>query len=353
MRPDKLERDFKAYEKLISVQILSVKSLEELGKIKNSALGKTGFLGKYFDSMMSYDPSDRKEIGQLLNITKKKWEELFTRAEDGLIKNTLIKEDSHYDIDITAPKHTSGLFPELLPLNGALHPLQEEVFRMIDIFSSMGFEVHEGRELDNDYYVFDSLGMPLNHPARQNWDTFRTEGNFIPTPHTSNMQVRVMRQAKTVPIRSVIYGKCFRNEAVDAVHSHTFYQIEGIYVDKGISIAHMIGTIVTYLEAFFEQEIVWKIQPGYFPFVEPGIEVQIKCVFCKGAGCASCKHTGWLEVIGAGMIHPVVLREARLDPKEYSGFAWGLGLDRLVMQKHGITDIRSIYNSDIRSFTAL
>jgi phenylalanyl-tRNA synthetase alpha chain len=190
--------------------------------------------------------------------------------------------------------------------------------------------------------------MPKNHPARQNWDTFRTEDNLMPTPHTSNMQVRIMRLLKSAPLRAVIYGRCSRNEATDPVHGHTFYQIEGLYIDKGINISNMIATIKAFVEAFFDRPVIGKIQPGYFPFVEPAIEYMVRCVFCEGVGCNKCKHAGWLEVLGAGMIHPNVLREGGFDPSVYTGFAWGLGLDRMVMQRNGIQDIRSLFGSDIR-----
>lgn len=323
-------------------------TLSSLGEVKNQYLGAKSELAELFKLLGSMDSKDRAQAGKELNVFKQQTEQFFSQLETQLIQHISIKEDTERDIDLSAPYNVNQKNLTKLTSIGNSDPITQELINITDIFRSMGFNVFEGRELDTEYYIFDSLGFPKNHPARENWDAFKTSEGLVPTPHTSNMQVRIMRLLKEVPMRAVIYGRCFRNEAVDAVHGHTFYQVEGVYVDKGVTVSNMIATIKAYLEAFFEQEIVWRIQPAYFPFVEPGIEFMIRCVFCNGKGCSSCKHKKWLEVAGAGMIHPVVLREGGIDPEQYSGFAWGLGVDRVIMQKNGIKDIRSFFSSDIR-----
>jgi phenylalanyl-tRNA synthetase alpha chain len=223
----------------------------------------------------------------------------------------------------------------------------QEMNRVLEIFRSMGFDILESRQLDDDYHMFESLNIPQGHPARDIWDSFWTDEGLIPPAHTSTMQNRAMKQFGPPPVRVVIPGRCYRNEATDASHEHTFYQVEGVYVDKGISMGDMLGTIKTYLEAFFETELEIRVQPAYFPFTEPDSEVMMSCPFCRKTGCSVCGHSGWMEIMGCGMIHPNVLTEGGIDPKEYSGFAWGFGLDRLVMIKNGIKDIRRLHSGDL------
>lgn len=343
-----IESSLAELSKRFTTDIAKVSDLDSAYSLRTLISGKESELVKIFSLLKSLQPEDRGTAGKLLNQTKQLLESQLSQKIEALLNQKSFELDSVRDIDVTAPFHLSGSSVPLYDALGAVHPLQYEINRMLEIFRTMGFTPFEARELDSDYFVFDSLNMPKEHPARQNWDTFRTEDNLIPTPHTSNMQVRVMRHLKTAPLRAVVYGKCTRNEAVDAVHGHTFYQIEGLYIDKGVSVSNMVATIKAFVEAFFEREVTIKIQPGYFPFVEPGIEFMVKCVFCEGIGCSCCKHTGWLEVVGAGMIHPNVLREGGFDPSLYTGFAWGLGLDRMVMQRNGVQDIRSLFGSDLR-----
>ena len=210
----------------------------------------------------------------------------------------------------------------------------------------MGFSVEESRQLDDDYHMFTSLNFPPGHPARDNWDTFWTEEKLTPPAHTSTMQNRVLKEYD-LPIRVVIPGRCFRNEATDASHEHTLHQVEGVYVDKNISLGDMLGTIKKYLEEYYETTLDIKLQPAYFPFTEPDLEFLISCPFCKKSGCGTCGNTGWMEIMGCGMIHPNVLREGGIDPDVYTGFAWGFGLDRLVMIKHAIEDIRGFHSGNI------
>jgi phenylalanyl-tRNA synthetase alpha chain len=246
-------------------------------------------------------------------------------------------------IDVTAPFDINikpGDRPRLLgPEVGSRHPLSAEREVVADIFARMGFEVIDSRQIDDDYHMFGALNFPEGHPARDDYDTFVTEEGLIAPAHTSTMQNRVLKNNQP-PIRTVIIGRVFRNEDLDAKHEHTLNQIEGVYVDKGINVGHLLATLQSFLQAYYRTDIDFRIQPSYFPFVEPGFEFAIKCPFCGGKGCMTCKHEGWIELLGCGMIHPNVLSEGGIDPKEYSGFAWGVGLDRLVMMKHDIEDIR-------------
>lgn len=299
-----------------------------------------------YSHIKEIDSSHKKEYGQEAN-------QLVTYFQDKIlqlgIKSHVLQESNEY-IDPTAPfdlnqNSTSQVLVK--GLTGTKNPLTQEMKRVLDIFKRMGFDIVESRQLDDDYHMFETLNIPKGHPARDIWDTFWTEEGLIPPAHTSTMQNRVMKMAGKPPVRYVIPGRCYRNEATDASHEHTFYQIEGVYVDKDISLAHMLGTIKTYLEAFFEMDLDIKVQPAYFPFTEPDMEFMISCPFCRKTGCKVCKHSGWMEIMGCGMINPFVLEEAGIDSKEYSGFAWGFGLDRLVMIKNGVEDIRRFHSGDL------
>jgi phenylalanyl-tRNA synthetase alpha chain len=280
---------------------------------------------------------DRKAYGQAVNDLKQELEALVEGYEAAMASAELSP------IDVTAPFDRNiapGERPRLLgPEVGSLHPLSAERQVVADIFARMGFEVIDSRQIDDDYHMFGALNFPEGHPARDDYDTFVTEEGLIAPAHTSTMQNRVLT-GNQPPIRTVIIGRVFRNEDLDAKHEHTLNQIEGVYVDKNINAGNLLATLQTFLQAYYQTDITFRIQPSYFPFVEPGFEFAIQCPFCGGQGCMTCKHEGWIELLGCGMIHPNVLLEGGIDPKEYTGFAWGLGLDRLVMMKHDIEDIR-------------
>lgn len=260
-------------------------------------------------------------------------------------------------IDVTAPFDTNvppDQRPGLLPASqGSRHPLMTELEKILDIFYRMGFTAVESRELDDDYHMFTSLNFPPGHPARDEWDTFVTDEGLIAPAHTSTMQNRVLKTYKPglengQPIAVVIPGRTFRNEDVDASHEHTLHQLEGVYVGENINAGHLMATLKTFLEEYYGQAIEIKTQPFYFPFTEPSFEVAMSCPFCGQQGCAICKHGGWIELLGCGMIHPNVLREAGIEPAKYSGFAWGMGTMRLVMMKHGIEDIRHFNSGNLK-----
>jgi len=250
----------------------------------------------------------------------------------------LIKEK----IDITQPslpKKTSG----------HLHPMTTVHKELEDLFTSMGFMVLDGPELESDYYNFEALNIPKHHPARDSQDTFfiKDHPEWVMRTHTSPVQIRAM-QKYAAPLRTVVTGRCFRNEATDASHEHTFYQMEGLVVDKDISVAHLISVMKTLLQGVLKQEVEIRLRPGYFPFVEPGFELDMRCLVCSGKGCGACKHSGWVETLPCGLVHPNVITAGGLDPKKYTGFAFGLGSMRLAMQKYGIGDIRLLHGNDLR-----
>jgi phenylalanyl-tRNA synthetase alpha chain len=292
----------------------------------------------------------RAKFGQEVNRLKQELEDLVKKSLDP-------RPSTLAPIDVTAPFDTN-IAPEdrpgLLPAEqGTIHPLMAELQEVLDIFYRMGFNAVESREIDDDYHMFTSLNFPPDHPARDEYDTFITDEGLVAPAHTSIMQNRVMKQYKKdleagKGIRFVIPGRVFRNEDLDARHEHTFYQLEGVYVDENITAGNLIATLKTFLEEYFGQNLEVKTQPFYFPFTEPSFEFAISCPFCQKKGCHICSQTGWIELLGCGMIHPYVLREGGIDPAKYTGFAWGMGIDRLVMMKYGIEDVRHFESANLK-----
>jgi phenylalanyl-tRNA synthetase alpha chain len=262
-------------------------------------------------------------------------------------------------IDVTAPWDVNGSHPQLLSSDrGSKHPLMLERERMLDIYYRMGFTAEESREIDDDYHMFEALNFPEGHPAKDDYDTFMTiqtdkSGKALIAPaHTSTMQNRVLKKYAARlesgnPIAVVVPDRVFRNEDLDARHEHTFYQHEGIYVDKGITAGHLMATLKKFLEEYYQKELDIKTQPFYFPFTEPSFEFALSCPFCDKKGCNVCSYSGWIELLGCGMIHPNVLKMAGIDPTLYTGFAWGGGIDRLVMMKYDIEDVRHFHSGKL------
>lgn len=289
----------------------------------------------------------RAAFGKEINALKQELERLVAKQHD--------QADERPPIDVTAPfdrNVPAGQQPQLLPAEqGSQHPLMTELAKVLDIFYRMGFTAVESREIDDDYHMFTSLNFPEGHPARDDYDTFMTiqsdkDGQPLIAPaHTSTMQNRVLQAHKANleqgrPIAAVIPGRVFRNEDLDARHEHTFYQLEGVYVDKGVHAGNLIATLKTFLQEYYAKELEVKTQPFYFPFTEPSFEFALSCPFCDKQGCNVCSYSGWIELLGCGMINPNVLKMAGIDPAVYTGFAWGGGIERLVMMKYGIEDIR-------------
>lgn len=319
-------------------EIRQSQALELLEEIWRKYLGRKGELREFIDKLKNLAKEEKVKAGQLINEIKKELE-----AEISSRKNQLanLQTDKFETIDVTLP----GKKPEY----GHLHPHTQMKYRVAEIFHSMGFEVLDGPEMETDYYNFESLNIPKDHPARDVQDTFfiKDRPDLVMRTQTSAMQVRVMEKRKP-PLRVIVPGRCFRHEATDASHEHTFYQVEGFVVDKEISVANLIYTLKSFLSALFKKEIEVRLRPGYFPFVEPGFELDFRCIFCQGKGCSVCQQSGWIELIPCGMIHPKVFEYAGYPKGKYTGFAFGAGLDRIVMLYHKINDIRLFHSGDLR-----
>ncbi|HMS30871.1 MAG TPA: phenylalanine--tRNA ligase subunit alpha, partial [Candidatus Saccharibacteria bacterium] len=282
----------------------------------------------------------RSAFGQAINELKQELENL---VGDSRTTN----HEQRKSIDVTAPFDVNTKLPELITTeNGTTHPITKEIEKICDIFCRMGFEVSESREIDDEYHMFTSLNFPEGHPARDDYDTFMTEEGFVAPAHTSTMQNRIMSARKEKlengePIAVLAVDRVFRNEDLDARHEHTFHQAEGIYLGKNITVGNLVATLKTFLTTYFGKEVQTKITPFYFPFTEPSFEFSLSCPFCKeGEDCRVCSSERWIELLGCGMIHPNVLIEAGIDPEKYTGFAWGCGIERLVMMRYNIEDIR-------------
>lgn len=291
----------------------------------------------------------RGAFGQAINELKKE-------LEQQIADNSKQQIENDKPIDVTAPFDVNAKFPNLLTTeNGTTHPITKEIEKICDIFYRMGFEVSESREIDDEYHMFTSLNFPEGHPARDDYDTFMTEEGFVAPAHTSTMQNRIMsarreKLEKGEPIAVLAVDRVFRNEDLDARHEHTFHQAEGIYVGKNITVGNLVATLKTFLTTYFGKEVQTKITPFYFPFTEPSFEFSLSCPFCKEAeDCRVCSSERWIELLGCGMIHPNVLKEAGIDPEKYTGFAWGCGIERLVMMRYNIEDIRH-FNSGKLAF---
>lgn len=302
------------------------------------AILKAPELKELQDRLKQAPPSEKPALGQALNQLKSELASIIAEYEQNAAQAKVVAIDVTAPFDVNVPARQQ---PALLPTEqGSMHPLMRELERVIDIFTRMGFEAIESRQIDDDYNMFTALNFPEGHPARDGYDTFRTEEGLIPPAHTSTMQNRILKAGKEElqkgeAIASISYGRVFRNEDVDATHEHTFYQVEGVYVSKTASLAEMLAVLRSFFESYYSQELKIKTQPAYFPFVEPGLEFAIEKPAALGG-----KPGEWLEMLGCGMIHPNVLKEAGINPAEYRGFAWGGGLERLVMLAHGIEDLR-------------
>ena len=323
----------------VEVLLKDADKLEALEELRIKYLGKKGELTAVLKGMGQLSAEERPVIGALANeirdflnarIDNKKKE-----IEEKLQSENLKKEV----IDVTMPGKTKEF--------GKLHPLTTVLNEMKDIFIGLGFEVAEGPEVEYDYYNFEALNIPKNHPARDTQDTFYVEDNIVLRTQTSPMQVRVMEKQKP-PIRIIAPGVVYRSDAVDATHSPVFNQIEGLVVDKGITMADLKGTLENCMKAIYGNDTIVRFRPHHFPFTEPSAELDVACFVCGGEGCRVCKGEGWIEVLGCGMVHPKVLSNCGIDPEIYSGFAFGIGLERLVMRKYGIDDLRLFFENDLK-----
>ncbi|MBO4535490.1 MAG: phenylalanine--tRNA ligase subunit alpha [Clostridia bacterium] len=313
------------------------KQTAELYEIKVKYLGKNGLYTDILRGMKDVKPEDKPTMGKLINEGRIRMEQMFAEREAALRAYEMARQLEKEAIDVTLDKGQ--------PV-GSLHPITKVKNEILDIFVGLGFKVEEGPEIETDYFNFQLMNIPKDHPARDMQDTFYVSENTLLRTHTSPMQAHVMLTRKP-PIRIVVPGKVYRADD-DASHSPIFNQIEGLVVDKDVSLAHLKGTLDTVAKALFNENTKTRFRPSYFPFTEPSVEVDVTCAVCGGKGCRLCKGTGWIEILGAGVVNPTVLENCGIDPEEYSGFAFGLGVDRIAMIKYGVPDIRSFYENDVR-----
>ena len=323
-------------------RIARAADLDALEAVRVDVLGRKGSLAQISKEFGKLSPEERASAGKALNAAKQNLESAFEARKAGFSNQALNERLRTEWIDLTLP--APG------PLPGSLHPVTQIQNEIEDLFTSLGFAVLDGPEVETEYHNFDALNIPEEHPARDMQDTFWLEGGNLLRTHTSPVQVRGMEKLGP-PLRMVAPGRAFRNEEVDASHEHTFYQVEGMMVDRDVSVAHLIYFMKTLLGAIFRREVTVRLRPGYFPFVEPGFELDIQCLICGGPGCPVCKQSGWVELLPCGLVHPNVLRMSRIDPDQWGGFAFGLGLTRLAMMRYAIDDIRLIQGGDLRFLT--
>ncbi len=319
--------------------IQHTKDLDEIRELRVKYLGRKSKIASILKGLGTLSPEERPKVGKVSNEVKQKIDQALVKRSEELSDTLFETVGGREKIDITEPGEKTE--------TGHLHPITQIRMELEDIFTSMGFTIATGPEVELDYYNFEGLNIPRDHPARDIQDTFWTMDGSLLRTHTSNVQVRTMDTFRP-PIRVISPGRVFRYEETDASHDHTFYQVEGLMVDENISVSNLIAVMKTMLNAVFRHEVKVRLRPGYFPFVEPGFELDIDCQICEGKGCPVCKYSGWIEFLGCGLVHPNVLKMGGIDPERYSGFAFGMGLDRLVMTKYGINDIRLFHRGDLR-----
>ncbi|MBQ7120447.1 MAG: phenylalanine--tRNA ligase subunit alpha [Oscillospiraceae bacterium] len=324
----------------------SVDSMEALEAIRVEYLGKKGLVTELLKDMKNLSVEEKKTFGQEVNVLKEEVTEMVAEKRERIKQAEIERENNLMpEFDISTPANLE---------RGSYHPITLVQRQCEEIFKSMGFAVEDYSEVVTDYECFEALNIPKDHPARDMQDTYYLDNGQLLKSHTSAAQNAIYKKYKDAlinegkPIKAIFPGRCFRNEATDACHENTFFQMEGVMVDKNISISNLIFFMKTMLSEVFQKDIKVRLRPGFFPFVEPGFELDISCLICGGEGCASCKHSGWLELCPCGMIHPEVLRAGGIDPEEYTGFAFGLGLTRLAMMKYGVKDIRDLNSGSLK-----
>lgn len=322
----------------VESEISSLKTLEDLKRVKASLLGRKGLFSEYLDTLKLLDKEEKKVFGKEINSLKAHTEARLKELEPFYIDDEKRKQDALSKIDITMPGKT--------PLLGKKHPITQTFEEIIRIFTSLGFSVAEGPDIEQEYYNFEALNIPKDHPARDMQDTFYVKPGVVLRTHTSPVQIRTM-ESQLPPVKIIAPGSVYRCDN-DISHTPMFHQVEGLMVDKRIRFSDLKGVLSIFVHEIFGENTPLRFRPSYFPFTEPSAEVDIGCVICQGDGCRVCKETGWLEILGSGMVHPQVLRTVGYDPEEVTGFAFGMGVERIAMLKFGIDDIRQFYYNDIR-----
>ncbi len=317
----------------------SSESLDMVNEIRVGVLGKKGSLKEILKGMKNVPPEERPKVGQMVNEVREQIEAAISDAQKTIERKVQEQRLASETIDVTLPS-------KRLPM-GHSHPNVIALKELERIFVGMGYEVIEGPEVERDYYNFEALNIPADHPAKDEQDTFYINGDILLRTQTSSTQIHAMESGK-IPIRMIAPGRVYRSDAVDATHSPTFHQVEGLVVDKGVTFADLKGTLDEFAKKLFGEETKTRFRPHHFPFTEPSAEMDVSCFKCGGKGCSFCKGEGWIEILGCGMVHPHVLEICGIDPKEYSGFAFGVGLERIALLNYEIDDMRLLYENDVR-----
>ncbi|MGI6777249.1 MAG: phenylalanine--tRNA ligase subunit alpha [Acetivibrionales bacterium] len=320
-------------------ELSSVQTIQELDNIRIKYLGKKGELTTVLRGMGSLSPEERPLVGQMANEARAFIENRIEEVKTVLINKERANRLEKEIIDVTMPGKRKRL--------GKRHPLSMVLDEIKTVFIGMGYEIAEGPEVEFDYYNFEALNIPKGHPARDEQDTFYINENIVLRTQTSPVQIRAM-ESRELPIKIICPGRVYRSDAVDATHSPIFHQVEGLVVDKGITMGDLIGTLQVFAKSLFGEDTEIRLRPHHFPFTEPSSEVDVSCWSCGGKGCRVCKNEGWIEILGAGMVHPKVLENGGIDPTKYSGFAFGLGLERTAMGRFNLDDMRLLYENDVR-----
>lgn len=320
------------------MEIRQATDLSVLEDIRVAYLGKKGHVTGFLKSLAGLSEEERPKAGALINVVKQEVQDAIASAREQLQREEIEKKLASETIDITLPGRGRS--------SGGLHPVTKTIERITAFFADLGFDSVEGPEIEDDYHNFEALNIPAHHPARAMHDTFYIDPHTVLRTHTSPVQVRVMENTEP-PIRMICPGRVYRCDS-DLTHTPMFHQVEGLLIDRDVSFADLKGVVRDFLNVFFEKELGVRFRPSYFPFTEPSAEVDIQCVMCEGKGCRVCSHTGWLEVMGCGMVHPNVFRHCNIDVEKYTGFAFGMGVERLAMLRYGVNDLRLFFESDLR-----
>lgn len=334
-----MEKRIKEIRNKINLEVKIVKKIKDIEKIKNECLGRKGELTLLLRKLGSLSKEDRPKIGKLLHQYKKEIEELIQKKTIEIVRSEKEKRIKNESIDIS-------LLGKRMD-RGTIHPIQLILKEIEEVFLGLGFKIEEGPEVELDYYNFEALNIPKDHPARDDQDSFFINNDILLRTHTSPVEIRVMEKQKP-PIRIIATGKCYRRDSTDSTHSPMFHQIEGLAVDENITFGDLKGVLTVFTHRIFGKDRKIRFRPGFFPFTEPSAEVDVSCLLCKGKGCKSCGYTGWLEIMGAGMTDPAVFKKVGYDSEKYSGFAFGMGVERIAMLKYGINDIRLFFENDLR-----
>ena len=334
-----MEEHLNKIKERIESQISKIQEMNDLDKFKSEILGKKGELTQILKNMKNYDENERRKVGKAVNDAKNNIEAKIEEKREIIKKIELSKRLEKIErVDFSLPVND-----ELC----SLHPITVVQREIEEIFRTMGFTVEDGNEVETEYNNFEAVNVPKYHPARDMQDTYWLENGQLLKTQTSAAQNRIMKKYGA-PLKAIFPGRCFRNESLDASHENTFFQLEGMMIDENISVANLIYFMKTTLSEIFKKDLKVRLRPGFFPFVEPGFELDVSCMYCNGKGCKVCKHGGWIELCPCGLIHPNVLEMGGIDPEKYSGFAFGLGLSRLAMMKYGINDLRYLNSGDLR-----